>query len=112
LVILAILLLCVMVGVVLHKRRQTADDKDPSYPTGGGVAPSAANPGTNMTTNATYQGGATTPPATPPADVGYSGASPTYGQYEEVDTTNDDGVYAEPAPVAPGGGLARKGSFC
>ena len=59
------------------------------------------------------QGGATTPPATPPAADGeYSGASPTYGQYEEVDKTNDDGVYAEPDPVAPGGGLARKGSFC
>ena len=54
-VILAILLLCVMVGVFLRKRQQTADAKDPSYPTGGGVAPGVAIPKTAMATNPTYQ---------------------------------------------------------
>ena len=67
------------------------------------------------------QGGAAIPPAaTPPADIEDSGASLVYAEVDEVDKSNDNGVYAEPVaaiyaePVAaaPGGGLARKGSFC
>jgi len=58
LVILAILTLCVIVGIVLHKKRQAADDEDPTAgdkdPIDGAVATVVATPKTAMKTNATF----------------------------------------------------------